>query len=99
VFLAGAILPLTRTGLGAFLIIPLSRKAKSLWIVVGWQAVIYVVSVAGIFPEIFRLLRIPWNSTGWQNVLGTTVGLIMLELPALVLIVWYSLTGRKKPEQ
>lgn len=51
-----------------------------------WQLVVYALSVAGIFVSIYDLLRIPWNSTGFINVVGTTVGLVLLELPLVVAV-------------
>ena len=56
-----------------------------------WQLVVYALTVDGIFVEIYALFGIPWNSTGFINVLGTTVGLALLELPiivAVVLLLW-----------
>jgi hypothetical protein len=64
-----------------------SRLVITLAIV--WQLVVYALSVAGIFVEIFRLLGIPWNSVGIQNVIGTAVGFLVLELPTIVLFVFW----------
>ena len=76
----------------------MSKKAKILYLTVGWQVVVYTLAVAGIFPEIFSLIGVPWNSVGWRNFLGTAVGFLLLELPALVLIGWFCISGRKKTE-
>lgn len=60
------------------------KYAVMLSIAVGWQLVVYALSVAGVFVEIYALLSIPWNSTGFINFVGTTVGLALLELPLVV---------------
>jgi hypothetical protein len=55
-----------------------------------WQLVVYALAVGGIFPEVYALLGIPWNSTGFINVVGTTAGLVLLELPLVaVLAGWF----------
>lgn len=55
-----------------------------------WQLVVYALAVGGVFPEIYALLGIPWNSTGFINVVGTTAGLVLLELPLVaVLAGWF----------
>jgi hypothetical protein len=51
---------------------------------VAWQFVVYVLSCAGIFGDIYWLLGIPWTATGFTNVFGTTLGLILLESPLLI---------------
>jgi len=76
----------------------MSNKAKILCLVGGWQIVVYALAVAGIFPEIFSLLGIPWNSVGWRNVLGTAVGFLLLELPAVFFIAWFWFSGRKRTD-
>lgn len=55
--------------------------------VVVWQFIVFVLSSAGIFGDIYRLLGIPWNAEGIVNVVGTTVGLLLLELPAVVVVI------------
>lgn len=74
----------------------MSKKAKIICGVVAWQAVVYGLIVAGIFVDIFSLLGIPWNSVGWRNVLGTAVGLVLLEAPVLLLLGWLFLSKRKQ---
>jgi hypothetical protein len=74
----------------------MSKKAKIICGVVGWQAVVYGLTVAGVFVDIFSLLGIPWNSVGWRNVLGTAVGLVLLETPVLLLLGWLFVTKRKQ---
>jgi hypothetical protein len=66
----------------------MSKKTKIICVVLGWQVVVYALSVAGVFADIFSLLGIPWNSVGWRNVLGTTVGLVLVELPLLFFLGW-----------
>jgi hypothetical protein len=63
------------------------RYSLIVTIALGWQLVVYALSVAGIFGDIYALLGIAWNSTGFINVLGTTVGLVLLELPLVVFVV------------
>ena len=68
---------------------PKTRFRCKFAIAISWQLVVYALVVGGIFGEIYALLRIPWNSTGFVNVIGTMVGLALLELPLIVLIsVW-----------
>ncbi len=59
--------------------------------IVAWQFVVFVLSVGGVFVEIFSILGNPWNSTGLENVIGTIAGFIILELPMVALVsflVW-----------
>jgi hypothetical protein len=56
---------------------------------IAWQLVVYALSVGGIFVEIFSILGIPWNSTGLDNVIGTIVGFIALELPMVAIVVYF----------
>lgn len=62
------------------------RYRLMLAIALCWQLVVYALAVGGIFVEIYALLGIPWNSTGFINVVGTTAGLVLLELPLVVVI-------------
>ena len=71
-------------------------KRRIFWIVLLWQAIVYPLVIGGIFVEIFALLGIPWNSSGWRNVVGTTAGWVILEFPAVSLLVWFSFSRRKK---
>jgi hypothetical protein len=73
---------------------------RTAWfIVVGiavlWQLVVFVLAVGGVFVEIYELVGIPWNSTGFINVVGTTLGFIILELPVLILVA-FLFFGRRK---
>jgi hypothetical protein len=71
-------------------------KRNIFWIVLLWQAIVYALVIGGIFVEIFELLGIPWNSLGWRNIAGTSIGWVLLELPALVLIAWFCVLRNKK---
>ena len=57
-----------------------------LTVAAGWQLVVYALSVGGVFGTIYEWLGIPWNTTGIRNVIGTTVGLVLLELPLIVVV-------------
>jgi hypothetical protein len=63
-------------------------KMNKLVLIIGWQLVVFVLSAGGVFGAIYELLGIPWNSTGWINVLGTVVVFILLEIPAIIVMVW-----------
>jgi hypothetical protein len=63
-----------------------------------WQLVVYVLAVGGIFVEVFDLLGIPWNSRGLENVIGTAVGFVLLELPLVLFLVYvFRRRSRKDP--
>jgi len=62
-----------------------------------WQLVVYALSVGGVFVTIYEWLGIPWNTTGIRNVIGTTVGLALLELP-LIVVVGYILWQQRRRE-
>ena len=66
-----------------------------LTIAVVWQLVVFALSAGGIFGDIYEWLGIPWNTTGIRNVIGTTVGLVLLELP-LIAVVGYILRRQRK---
>ena len=76
---------------------PMSRKAW--FFVIGiaafWQVVALALFAGGIFVDIYELLGIPWNSTSLINIVGSCLGLVLLELPVLILagILFY---GRRK---
>ena len=53
-----------------------------------WQVVVYVLAVGGIFVGVFDPLGIPWNSRGLENVVGTAVGFVLLELPLVLFLVY-----------
>jgi hypothetical protein len=59
-------------------------------IVALWQLVVLVLAGGGIFVDIYELFGIPWNSTGIINVVGTSLGFVILELPVLILAVFSS---------
>lgn len=63
-----------------------STTTICLVVAVTWQIIVFVLSSAGIFGDIYWLLGIPWNSTGIINVFGTTIGLVLLEMPLLAVI-------------
>ena len=63
-----------------------------------WQFVVYALSVGGVFVTIYDWLSIPWNTTGIRNVIGTTVGLSLLELP-LIVVVGYILWRYRRRER
>jgi hypothetical protein len=68
---------------------PVAGKSKwqlILTIAAVWQLVVYALSVGGIFGTIYEWLGIPWNTTGIRNFIGTTVGLVLLQLPLIVLV-------------
>lgn len=60
-----------------------STTTICLVVAVTWQIIVFVLSSAGIFGDIYWLLGIPWNSTGIINVFGTTIGLVLLEMPPI----------------
>ncbi len=75
-----------------------SKKTKRrliLTIAAVWQLVVYALSVGGVFGDIYELLGIPWNTTGIRNVIGTTVGLALLELP-LIAVLGYILWRQRR---
>ncbi len=63
-----------------------------------WQVVVYALSAGGIFGTIYAWLGIPWNATGIRNVIGTTAGFLLLELPLLI-TVSYILWRQRRREQ
>lgn len=65
-------------------------------IVVLWQLVVLVLAGGGIFVDIYELFGIPWNLTGFVNVVGTTLGFLILELPVLILTALLFLGRRKR---
>lgn len=76
-------------------------RTRTVWyivagIVVLWQLVVLVLAGGGIFGDIYELLGIPWNSTGFVNVVGTTLGFLILESPVLILAALLFLWRRKK---
>jgi hypothetical protein len=60
-----------------------------------WQLGIVVLSAGGIFGDIYELLNVPWNATGVLNILGTTAGWVLLELP-LIIVVAYILWRKRR---
>lgn len=75
------------------------RYGLMLTMALCWQLFVYALAVGGIFPEIYALLGIPWNSTGFINVVGTTAGLVLLELPLVaVLAGWFWRHRRSRNE-
>ena len=66
--------------------------AGALVLCIAWQAVVYLLSSMGIFGDLYELLGIPWNATGLQNVLGTTLCLVILESPVVIyflVLAWW----------
>lgn len=61
-----------------------------------WQVVVYALVTGGIFVYLFELFGIPWNSFGAKNVFGTLMGWMVLELPAVLLLIWFGFSTRKK---
>jgi len=66
-----------------------------LTLVAVWQLVVFALSAGGILVDIYEWLDIPWNTTGILNVIDTTAGWILLELP-LMIVVAYILWRRKR---
>ncbi len=66
-----------------------------LTLAVVWQLVVVALSTGGIFGDIYELLDIPWNTTGILNVIGTTAGWVLLELP-LIIVVAYILWRKRQ---
>ncbi len=56
---------------------------SGLWIFIAvWQVLVLMALASGVMVDLFDLFQVPWNSTGWRNFLGTSAGLLLLELPA-----------------
>ncbi len=67
-----------------------TSNPRTAWFIVAgivalWQLVVLVLAGAGVFVDIYELLGIPWTSTGLVNVVGTSLGFLILELPVLIL--------------
>jgi uncharacterized membrane protein YhdT len=62
-----------------------------LTLVAVWQLVVFALFAGGNFGDIFEWLDIPWNTTGILNVIGTTAGWILLELPLMIVVacIWW----------
>ena len=60
------------------------------------QLVVIVLAGGGIFLEIYELFGIPWDATGLTNVVGTTLGFTLLELPVLTLAAFLFFGRRKR---
>lgn len=82
----------------------MSTEKKSNWailIIAGiWQLVVYALVIGGIFVDIYQWLGVPWNTVGIRhNIIPTTIGWVLLELPLIVVggfIGWWQ--RRRKPE-
>ena len=75
-----------------------NKKTKwrlMLTLVAVWQLVVFALSAGGIFGDIYEWLDIPWNTTGILNVIGTTAGWILLELP-LMIVIGYILWRKRR---
>ena len=64
-----------------------------------WQGIVFVLSSWGILGVIYLLLGIPWNATGWINVGGTTIGLVVLELPIVLVSIWLLRRPVQSPDE
>jgi hypothetical protein len=67
------------------------------WIIIficAWQAIVFILIAMGIYVDIYRLFRIPWNSVGWLNFVGCVIGFLLLEIPAMAAL-WWLLAIRK----
>jgi len=53
-----------------------------------WQLVVVALSAGGIFVDLYELLDIPWHTTGVLNIIGTTAGWVLLELPLIVVVAY-----------
>ena len=77
----------------------MKSSSTSWFVVIGvsvvWQLVVIGLVAAGIFVSLYELFGIPWNATGLTNIAGTTLGLVLLELPILILAGLIFLRRRK----
>jgi len=76
-----------------------SRWRLILAIAALWQVVVYALSVGGIFVSLYEWLGIPWNATGICNVIGTSAGLLLLELPLLVTVSYILWRRRRRGQE
>jgi hypothetical protein len=78
-----------------------TSNPRTAWFIVAgivtlWQLVVRVLAGGGIFVDIYELFGIPWNSTGLTNVVGTSLGFVLLELPVLILGAFLFFGRRKR---
>jgi hypothetical protein len=68
--------------------LPANRKSIgfTVLVVIAWQVLVWLLVSAGIMGAFYHAFGIPWSATGWLNVVGTTLGLLILEFPMFVVI-------------
>jgi len=73
----------------------MNKKIIAVVTFVVWQAIVLVLSAAGIFGDIYQMLGIPWDARGLVNIMGTILGLFLLELPLIIFLSYFFFKRRQ----